>query len=159
MLKGNSTVEIQTNKEVLLSSLLSKKINAIKSTLFQKNQNQCNKLKAFVFIPLYQKNWFETAFLSQYPGLENVEDLDLRKNKLGDEGLDALLSSDKLDNIKKLDLRNNQITRKGMEILAGSGKMKNLKSLDLRSNRLGKAWEDKLRSSVIFPNLSWLKTA
>jgi hypothetical protein len=36
--------------------------------------------------------------------------------------------------------------------------MKNLESLDLRSNRLGKAWEDKLRSSMMFPNLSSLKT-
>ena len=101
--------------------------------------------------------WFETAFLSQYPGLENVEDLDLRKNQLGDEGLDALLSSDKLDNIHKLDLRNNQITRRGMEILAGSGKMENLQVLDMRSNRIGKAWEEKLKSTMKFPKLSSVK--
>lgn len=101
--------------------------------------------------------WVEAAYLSQYPGLENVEDLDLRKNQLGDEGLDALLSSDKLENIRKLDLRNNQITRKGMEILAKSGKLEKLEALDLRLNKLGKAWESKLTSVGNFPNLSSLK--
>jgi hypothetical protein len=101
--------------------------------------------------------WFETAYLSQYPGLEDVEELDLRKNKLGDEGLDALLSSSKLGNIKKLDLRNNMITRKGMEILAESGKLENLEALDMRSNKLGKSWEDKLKSTLKFPMLSSIK--
>ncbi len=99
---------------------------------------------------------FEVVYLSQYPDLENVEELDLRKNKLGDEGLNALLSSDKLGNIRKLDLRNNQITRKGMEILAETEKLKKLEILDLRSNRLGRAWEEKLKDK--FPNLSSLRT-
>jgi Leucine-rich repeat (LRR) protein len=103
--------------------------------------------------------WFEAVYLSQYPGLENVEDLDLRKNHLGDEGLVALLSSDKLGNVRKLDLRNNQITRKGMEVLAKSEKLGKLEALDLRSNKLGKAWESKLKLIGIFPNLSSLKTA
>jgi Leucine-rich repeat (LRR) protein len=101
--------------------------------------------------------WFETAYLSQYTGLENVEELDLRKNHLGDEGLDALLSSDKLGNIRKLDLRNNQITRRGMEVLAGSEKLQNLQALDMRSNKVGKAWEEKLRSTMNFKNLFSLK--
>lgn len=101
---------------------------------------------------------FEVVYLSQYPGLENVEELDLRKNQLGDKGLDALLISDKLGNILKLDLRNNQISRKGMEILAKSEKFEKLEKLDLRSNRLGKAWESKLLSTGRFPNLSSLKT-
>jgi len=30
--------------------------------------------------------------------------------------------------------------------------------LDLRSNRIGKAWEDKLKASGKYPNLSYLKT-
>ena len=76
---------------------------------------------------------------------------------MGDEGLDALLSSDKLDNITKLDLRNNQITRKGMEILAQSGKMGDLQVLDMRSNRIGKVWEEKLKSSMNFSKLSSVK--
>ncbi len=103
--------------------------------------------------------WFEAVYLSQYPGLENVEDLDLRKNQLKDEGMAALLSSDKLGNIRKLDLRNNQITRKGMEVLAKSAKLEKLEALDLRSNKLGKSWEDKLKSIGTFPNLSSLKIA
>ncbi len=101
---------------------------------------------------------FEVTYLSQYPGLENVVELDLRKNMLGDKGLDALLISDKLSNIRKLDLRNNQITRKGMEILAKSEKFEKLEKLDLRSNKIGKAWETKLLSTGKFPNLSSLKT-
>ena len=101
---------------------------------------------------------FEVIYLSQYPGLENVEELDLRKNQLGDKGLDALLHSDKLDSILKLDLRNNQITRKGMEALAKTKKLEKLEKLDLRSNKIGKAWETKLISIGKFPNLSSLKT-
>jgi Leucine-rich repeat (LRR) protein len=101
---------------------------------------------------------FETIYLGQYPGLENVEDLDLRKNQLGDEGLEALLISEKLGNLRKLDLRNNQITRKGMELLARTEKLEKLESLDLRSNKIGKAWETKLKSIGKFPNLSSLKT-
>ncbi len=101
---------------------------------------------------------FEVTYLGQYPGLENVVELDLRKNQLGDRGLDALLISDKLGNIRKLDLRNNQITRKGMEILLKSKKLEKLEKLDLRSNKIGKAWETKLLSTGKFSNLSSLKT-
>lgn len=102
---------------------------------------------------------FEAVYLSQYPDLNTVEELDLRKNQLGDEGLIALLSSDKLSNLRKLDLRNNQITRKGIEALAATGHLKKLEVLDLRSNKLGKAWETKLKSTGHFPKLSSLRTA
>ena len=51
----------------------------------------------------------EAAYLSQYPGLEKVEKLDLRKNRLGDEGLKVLIQSKKIRNVRDLDLRNNQI--------------------------------------------------
>jgi hypothetical protein len=166
----------ELNKEMLLNIFYSTKGNiddinaAIDANLFGTRTRSLTLFEKFVRARLLLNpkvlrlvdmdlTWFEVAFLSQYPGLENVEDLDLRKNQLGDEGLDALLSSDKLDNIRKLDLRNNQISRKGMEILAGSGKMIKLESLDVRSNRLGKAWENKLKSSEMFPNLSSLKTA
>ena len=101
---------------------------------------------------------FEAVYLSQYPGLGTVEELDLRKNQLGDEGLKALLASEKLGNLRKLDLRNNQITRKGMEILAKTEKLERLERLDLRSNKIGKAWETKLKATGKFPNLSSLKT-
>lgn len=101
----------------------------------------------------------EAAYLSQYPGLENVEKLDLRKNFLGDEGLEVLLSSEKIINLRKLDLRNNQITRMGMVLLSNSRNLLNLESLDLRANKLGKRWEEKLKEQGHFPELSKLRIA
>lgn len=164
----------ELNKEMLLKIFYNTKGNiddintAIDNSLFGNQKRSLTLFEKFVRARLLLNpkllrlvdmdlTWFETAYLSQYPGLENVEDLDLRKNKLGDEGLDALLSSDKLDNITKLDLRNNQITRKGMEILAQSGKMGDLQVLDMRSNRIGKVWEEKLKSSMNFSKLSSVK--
>ncbi len=164
------------NKEMILDIFYSTKGNiddinaAIDARLFGTQTRSITLFEKFVRARLslnpkvlrlveLELTWFEAVYLSQYPGLENVEDLDLRKNQLGDEGLDALLSSDKLGNIRKLDLRNNQITRKGMEILAKSEKLGKLEALDLRSNRLGKAWESKLKLTGVFPNLSSLKIA
>ena len=101
----------------------------------------------------------EAAYLSQYPGLENVEKLDLRKNRLGDEGLEVLLNSEKIKNVRDLDLRNNQITRQGMLLLSETRNLLNLESLDLRVNKLGKRWEEKLREKGHFPKLSQLRIA
>ena len=101
----------------------------------------------------------ETAYLSQYPGLENVEKLDLRKNRLGDEGLAVLLISEKIRNLKDLDLRNNQITRQGMILLSETKDLLNLEYLDLRVNKLGKKWEEKLKEKGKFPKLSQLRIA
>ena len=166
----------ELNKEMLLDIFYNTKGNiddinaAIDARLFGTQTRSITLFEKFVRARLslnpkvlrlveLELTWFEAVYLSQYPGLENVEDLDLRKNQLGDEGLDALLSSDKLGNIRKLDLRNNQISRKGMEILAKSKKLGKLEVLDLRSNRLGKAWESKLKLTGGFPNLSSLKIA
>lgn len=166
----------ELNKEMLLKIFYTTKGNiddinaAIDKSMFGTRVRSLTLFEKFVRARLtlnpkvlrlvdLEMTWFEAAYLSQYPGLENVEELDLRKNQLGDEGLDALLSSDKLGCIRKLDLRSNQITRNGMQILAESGKLQKLEELDLRSNRLGKAWEDKLKSAVKFPNLSSLKIA
>ena len=102
---------------------------------------------------------WEAAYLSKYPGLEIVEQLDLRKNKLGDEGLEVLLASEKIRNVRELDLRNNQITRKGMLLLANTENLLNLESLDLRVNKLGKRWEEKLKEQGNFPKLSLLRIA
>ena len=101
----------------------------------------------------------EAAYLSQYPGLENVEKLDLRKNLMGDEGLEVLLISKKIRNVRELDLRNNQITRLGMILLSKTNNLLNLESLDLRVNKLGKRWEDKLKEQGHFPKLSQLRIA
>ncbi|PIP71947.1 MAG: hypothetical protein COW89_09160 [Nitrospinae bacterium CG22_combo_CG10-13_8_21_14_all_47_10] len=164
------------NKEMLLEIFYNTKGNiddinaAIDSSLFGTRTRSITLFEKFVRARLslnpnvlrlveLELTWVEAVYLSQYPGLENVEDLDLRKNQLGDEGLEALLSSEKLGNIRKLDLRNNQITRRGMEALVNSGKLEKLEILDLRSNRLGKAWEVKLNSTLKFPKLSSLKIA
>jgi len=101
----------------------------------------------------------EAAYLSQYPGLENVEKLDLRKNRLGDEGLEVLLKSKKIRNVRDLDLRNNQITRQGMILLSQTKNLLNLECLDLRVNKLGKRWEEKLNGKGQFPKLSQLRIA
>jgi Leucine-rich repeat (LRR) protein len=166
--------EDDLNKEMLLKIFYNTKGNiddinaAIDESLFGTSKRSLTLFEKFVRARLslnpkllrlvdLDLTWFEVAYLSQYPGLEIVEDLDLRKNHLGDDGLDALLSSDKLGNIKKLDLRSNQITRIGIEILVKSGKLKKLEILDIRANRLGKAWENKIKSNNKFPNLYSLK--
>ena len=56
--------------------------------------------------------------MSLYPDLSELEFLDLRKNFLGDTGLQAIAVSPVLKNLKELDLRNNQITRAGLEFLS-----------------------------------------
>ncbi len=99
----------------------------------------------------------EAAYLSQYPGLEKVEKLDLRKNRLGDEGLEVLLNSEKIRNVRELDLRNNQITRLGMVIMSNTKNLLNLQRLDLRVNKLGKRWEEKLKEQGQLPKLSELR--
>ena len=99
----------------------------------------------------------EAAYLSQYPGLEKVEKLDLRKNRLGDEGLEVLLNSEKIRNVRELDLRNNQITRCGMVIMSNTKNLLNLQRLDLRVNKLGKRWEEKLKEQGQLPKLSQLR--
>ena len=99
----------------------------------------------------------EAAYLSQYPGLEKVEKLDLRKNRLGDEGLEVLLNSEKIRNVRELDLRNNQITRLGMVIMSNTKNLLNLQRLDLRVNQLGKRWEEKLKEQGQLPKLSELR--
>jgi len=99
----------------------------------------------------------EAVYLSQYPGLEGVEVLDLRKNSIGYTGLDALAHSTLLTSLRELDLRNNGITRIGMESLAKTQVLTQLEKLDLRMNKLGKRWETKLIETHRFPVLRELK--
>lgn len=103
-------------------------------------------------------NPLEAIYLSQYPAIEGVEKLDLRKNSIGDAGLEAIAHSPLLKNLRQLDLRNNQITRVGMEALSKSKTLTNLRSLDLRVNKLGKRWEEKLINFEIFSKLEYFKT-
>lgn len=164
----------ELNKEMLLNIFYSSKgsiddINAaIDAKLFGKPVRSVTMFEKYVRARLILNSKvlrlvnlditpFEILYLSQYPDLKNVEELDLRKNKLGDEGLEALLASDNISNIQKLDLRNNQITRKSMEVLSMTEKLNKLEKLDIRSNKIGKAWETKLKSTGKFPNLTSLK--
>ncbi|MDH5762570.1 MAG: hypothetical protein OEZ51_06300 [Nitrospinota bacterium] len=100
----------------------------------------------------------EAVYLSLYPDLSELEILDLRKNFLGDIGLQALARSPILKNVRNLDLRNNQITRSGLEFFAKETTMTQLEKIDLRSNKLGKRWEEKLKESDRLPHLKEVKT-
>lgn len=100
----------------------------------------------------------EAVYLSLYPALEPLEVLDLRKNHIGDEGLEALAQSPVLINLREMDLRNNQITRTGMLSLAQSGNFSRLERLDLRTNQLAAAWAEKLKRSEKFSRLQYVKT-
>jgi len=100
----------------------------------------------------------EATYLSLYPDLSELTVLDLRKNFLGDTGLQAIAISPVLKNLKEMDLRNNQITRVGLEFLSKNTTLTQLEKLDLRSNKLGKRWEEKLKESDRLPNLRIVKT-
>jgi Ran GTPase-activating protein (RanGAP) involved in mRNA processing and transport len=100
----------------------------------------------------------EAAYLSLYPDLSELTVLDLRKNFLGDTGLQAIAISPVLKNLKEMDLRNNQITRVGLEFLSKNTTLTQLEKLDLRSNKLGKRWEEKLKESDRLPHLREVKT-
>ncbi len=100
----------------------------------------------------------EAAYLSLYPDLSGLEVLDLRKNFLGDTGLQAIAVSPVLKNLKELDLRNNQITRAGLKFLSQNTSLTKLEKVDLRSNKLGKRWEEKLKESDRLPHLREVKT-
>ena len=101
----------------------------------------------------------EAIYLSRYPALQGLQTLDLRKNHIGDEGLEAIAQSPLFTDLRELDLRNNGITRLGMKILAESDVLGQLKKLDLRTNKLGKRWEEKLKEAGKFPNFTELKVA
>ena len=93
----------------------------------------------------------EATYLSLYPDLSELEVLDLRKNFLGDEGLQAIALSPVLGNLKELDLRNNQITRSGLEFFSKKTTLVHLEKIDLRSNKLGKRWEENSKKAIVFP--------
>jgi Ran GTPase-activating protein (RanGAP) involved in mRNA processing and transport len=100
----------------------------------------------------------EAAYLSLYPPLKDLEVLDLRKNMIGDDGINAIAQSEVLSNLRKLDVRSNLITRVGMMAFAESKTLTNLESLDLRMNKLGKRWEEKIKEKGNFSNLVDVKT-
>jgi len=100
----------------------------------------------------------EIIYMCMHPAISEVETLDLRKNNIGDLGLEAIAQSKQLKNLRKLDVRNNQITRIGMEALANSNTLTQLQEIDLRVNKLGMRWQEKLKRIGNFPQLRTVKT-
>ena len=78
-------------------------------------------------MPKMEVSTIEAVYLSQYLPLDGLEVLDLRKNYIGDEGLEAISQSPYFANLLELDLRSKGITRIGMKIL---GESKNSKWID-----------------------------
>jgi Ran GTPase-activating protein (RanGAP) involved in mRNA processing and transport len=99
----------------------------------------------------------DTIYLAQMEALAQVEILDLRKNQLGDTGIDALGQSAHLKNVRELDLRSNKITRVGLLAFSASTHLHNLEKIDLRLNLLGQIWESKLQDSENFPKLKTVR--
>lgn len=146
------------------------KINAIIDAKLKKKQQRKikifeNYIKSRLFknpkvleMNALEINPTEATYLSVYPEVRNVERLDLRKNQLGDRGLEAIANSKVLTNLKELDLRNNQITRLGMKSLIASTNMKRLIKLDLRLNKMGKKlWFERLKDTGNFPMLKYFE--
>ena len=79
--------------------------------------------------------------------------LNLSGKKIGDEGVERLVSSSYLKKVERIDLRYNEITAVGAELLAKISPLPKLKSLILRHNILGDAGTTALAKSGSFPNL------
>ena len=109
-------------------------------------------------MPQMEISSFESIYLSQYPKLDGLEVLDLRKNFIGDEGLEAISHSPLFSKLRELDLRNNGITRLGVKVLSESTSLGCLEKIDLRTNKLGKRWEAKIKETGNFPMLNNIKT-
>ena len=99
----------------------------------------------------------ECIYLCQYTAIKNIEVLDLRKNFIGDEGVEAISQTPLLSKLRELDLRNG-ITRLGAKTLAESKTLECLEKIDLRLNKLGKRWEDKFNETGNFAKLNHIKT-
>ena len=65
--------------------------------------------------------------------------LNLSGKKIGDEGVERLVSSNFLEKVEKIDLRYNEITSVGAELLAKIPQLPHLRILILRHNILGDA--------------------
>jgi len=66
----------------------------------------------------------------------NGKTLNLSGKKIGDEGLELLLTKDFLKKVTKLDLRYNKISEKGAHLMAQSKSFGQLRSLELKHNYL-----------------------
>ena len=164
-------MEEDLGKEFILNIYYSTKGNLdhINAAIDDKNRDNCTRritvFENFIksrlrlnpyklIMPNLEVSPIEAAYLSIYPGIEAVQSLDLRQNKIGDDGIRALAESPLLTNLKLLDLRNNLITRKGLLALIESKNMSQLEKLDLRLNKLGgHLWYDRLKKSGNYDSL------
>ena len=86
----------------------------------------------------------------------NGKTLNLSGKKIGDTGLELLLTQDFLKKVTKLDLRYNKISEKGSMRMAQSKVFGKLKSLELKHNYLLDNGALALAQSEGFPNLEML---
>lgn len=142
---------------------------AIDAKLHKKRQRKITTLELYIKSRLslnpkvlklvnLEVNAIEAAYISVYPEASEVEVLDLRQNRLGDEGFEVIVRSEIFKNLKELDVRNNQITRVGVESFSKTSTLTRLETLDLRLNKLGKRWEEKLLACETLPNLKNVRT-
>ncbi len=130
-----------------------------KITLFEEYvKNRLSINPTVLKMPQMEISTLETIYLSQYPAIKNIEILDLRKNFIGDEGVNAIAQSSLLSKLRELDLRNNGISRLGVKMLAESQSLICLEKIDLRLNKLGRRWEEKFNEAGNFPKLNQIKT-
>jgi len=86
----------------------------------------------------------------------NGKTLNLSGKKIGDKGVEILLSKDFLKKVTKLDLRYNKISEKGAKRMATSKAFGKLKSLELKHNYLLDIGAEALAQSKGFSNLEKL---
>ena len=79
------------------------------------------------------------ARLGAWPGATSLRTLNLAKNKLGDEGLAALLKGEHLAGLRALDVQYNDCTPKLAASLAGVDTPVRPRAVNLSGNALGKA--------------------
>jgi len=130
-----------------------------KITLFEKYvKNRLTVNPHILKMPKMEVSTIECIYLCQYNSINDIEVLDLRKNFIGDEGVEAIAQSPLLSKLRELDLRNNGITRLGAKMLADSKSLESLEKIDLRLNKLGKRWEEKFNEAGNFKKLNQIKT-
>lgn len=86
----------------------------------------------------------------------NGKTLNLSGKKIGDKGVEILLTQDFLKKVTKLDLRYNKISEKGAQLMAVSKTFGKLKSLELKHNYLLDNGTVALAQSEGFPNVEKL---
>ena len=130
-----------------------------KITLFEEFvKNRLSVNPHILKMPKMEVSTVECIYLCHYTAINDIGVLDLRKNFIGDKGVEAIAQTPLLSKLRELDLRNNGITRLGAKMLAESKTLECLEKIDLRLNKLGKRWEEKFNETGNFPKLTHIKT-